>query len=141
DAARRAEVAEHAVGAARRTGDADPAAVPDQEMREDPPPRARDDPLQVALDLHRLLLARQAEALREPPHVRVDDDALRVSELGGRAQRDRRIRVCPLEAFDDRPDPVALAPDAPAVRLLDVAMRHSVGEPWAPPRTPSVGDA
>ena len=41
------------------------------------------DPLQVALDLHRVVVSRQAEPLREPPHVRVDDDPLRVPELGG----------------------------------------------------------
>ena len=44
---------------------------------------ARHELHQVALDLHRVLLPRQPEPLREPAHVRVDDDALRVAELGG----------------------------------------------------------
>ena len=44
---------------------------------------ARNEPLEVALDLHRVLLPRQAEPLREAPDVRVDDDPLRLAELGG----------------------------------------------------------
>ena len=69
--------------AARRARVADAPAVPDQQVREAVPVRARDEPHQVALDLHRILLPRQPEPLREPPHVRVDDDPLRVAELGG----------------------------------------------------------
>src|SRR6266516_4680140 len=61
----------------------DSAAVPDEEVRENAPVLARDDRLEVALDLHRVVLLRQPETLREPAHVRVDDDSLRVPELRG----------------------------------------------------------
>ena len=46
------------------------------------PVGARDELDEVALDLDRILLPRQPEPLREAAHVRVDDDALRVAELG-----------------------------------------------------------
>ena len=52
-------------------------------MRKARPVGPRDDALQVALDLHRIVLPRQPEALREPAHVRIDDDPLRAPELGG----------------------------------------------------------
>ena len=71
---------------------ADPAAVPDQQVREAAPVRPRNELHQVALDLDRILVPRQPEALRKPAHVRVDHDALRVAELGrddvGRLARD-----------------------------------------------------
>jgi len=47
------------------------------------PVGARHDPRQVALDLHGIVLLCQTEPLREPAHVRVHDDPLRVPELGG----------------------------------------------------------
>src|SRR6266540_1287142 len=72
--ARRAEIAQHAILTARRPRVADPAPVPDQEMRKPRPVGPRDEPHQVALDLHGVLLPREAEALREPAHVRVHDD-------------------------------------------------------------------
>src|SRR5205085_7089667 len=83
DAARGAEVVDDAVLAAGRAGDADAAAVPDQQMREETPILARHEPLQVALDLYRVLLPRQPESLGQPAHVRVDDDPLRIAELRG----------------------------------------------------------
>ena len=52
-------------------------------MREARPVLARHELHEVALDLHRVLLLRQPEPLRQPPHVRVDDDPLRGPELGG----------------------------------------------------------
>jgi hypothetical protein len=55
--------------------------VPDEQVREDAPVLARHEPLQVALDLDRVVLPREAEPLREAPHVRIDDDALRVAKL------------------------------------------------------------
>jgi len=61
--------------------DADAPAVPDQQVWEDAPVLARHEALQVTLDLDRVVLPREAEPLREPPHVGVDDDALRVAEL------------------------------------------------------------
>ena len=79
----RAQILEHALLAARSARVADAAAVPDEEVREARPVRARHDALEVALDLHRIVVSRQPEPLREPAHVRVDDDALRVPELGG----------------------------------------------------------
>jgi hypothetical protein len=50
-------------------------------VREDAPALARDELLEVALDLHRVLALREPEALREAAHMRVDDDALGVAEL------------------------------------------------------------
>jgi len=52
-------------------------------MREAGPVRARDDLLQIPFDLHRVFLAGQAQTLGKAADVRVDDDALRMSELGG----------------------------------------------------------
>jgi hypothetical protein len=56
--------------------------VPDEEVREDAPVLAGDEALEVALDPHWVVLLREAEALREPPHVRVDDDSLRLPQFG-----------------------------------------------------------
>src|SRR2546426_594309 len=56
DAARRAEVVDDAVLATGRAGDADAAAVPDQQVRKESPVLARHEPLQVALDLDRVFL-------------------------------------------------------------------------------------
>jgi len=57
--------------------------VPDQQVREDSPVLARDDALEVALDLYRIVQTRQPQSLRQPADVRVDDDALGLAELGG----------------------------------------------------------
>src|SRR5712692_1383623 len=81
DTRRRAEVVEHALLAARQTREADTAAVPDQKVREAAPVLTRHELHQVALDLHRILLLGEAEPLREPAHVRVDHDALRLADL------------------------------------------------------------
>ena len=70
-----------AILAARLAGVADAPAVPDQQVREPRPVVARHELHQVALDLHRILLLREAEPLREPAHVRVDDDPARIAEL------------------------------------------------------------
>ena len=43
----------------------------------------RHEPDEVALDFLRILLAREAEPLRQPADVGVDDDPLRMPELGG----------------------------------------------------------
>jgi len=56
--------------------------VPDQQVRENAPVLARHEALQVALDLDRVVLLGETEPLREAPHVRIDDDALGVAELG-----------------------------------------------------------
>ena len=90
DAARRAEIDEDAPLARRAARVADPAAVPDQQVREARPVRPRHEPHQVALDLHRILLAGEAEPLRQPADVRVDDDPLRVA----RARPRRRSPSC-----------------------------------------------
>jgi len=52
-------------------------------VREDAPVLARHEALEVALDLHRVVLTRQPQTLRQPADVRVDDDALGLAELGG----------------------------------------------------------
>src|SRR5262249_20733816 len=82
DAARRAAVARHAALARRPARIADTPPVPDQKVREARPVLARHETHQVALDLDGILLLREAETLREPAHVRVDDDALCVPPLG-----------------------------------------------------------
>src|SRR5207253_3181745 len=81
DTARRAEANEGALLAERTARDADAAAVPDQQVREATPVLTRDELHQVALDLHRVLVLGQSKPLGEPAYVRVDDDALGVSEL------------------------------------------------------------
>src|SRR5436190_4307163 len=81
DTARRAEVADDAVLAARPARIADAATVPDQEVREAAPVGTRHEPQQIALDLHRVLLAGEPQPLREAPDVRVDHDPLRLPQL------------------------------------------------------------
>ena len=92
--------------------------MPDQQVRNDPPVLARDDPLEVALDLDRVVLPRQAEPLREPADVRVDDDPLRLAELGGddvgRLARDAG------KARGARPAGAALAPAKSSSRIFIV---------------------
>ena len=56
--------------------------MPDQQVRKARPVRARNELDEIALDLHRILLAREPEPLGQSPDVRVDDDPLRVPELG-----------------------------------------------------------
>src|SRR5262249_45257378 len=51
------------------------APVPDQPVTPVCPMLARDKLHQIELDLHRVLLSRQAEPLRETDHVRVYNDA------------------------------------------------------------------
>jgi hypothetical protein len=51
-------------------------------VREQPPVGARHDPLEIALDLHRVVVAGEAEALRKAADVRVDHDPLWLAELG-----------------------------------------------------------
>ena len=80
---RRAEVDEHAVLAERPPGVADAASVPDEQMREPRPVGPWNDPLQVALDPHGILVSRQAQPLGETPDMGVDHDPLRVAELRG----------------------------------------------------------
>src|SRR5690348_1180309 len=82
DTARRTEPCDDALAAPGRARVADAAPVPDQEMGEPPPLLARHEPDEVALDLDGVLLPREAEPLGEPAHVRVDDDSLRMTELG-----------------------------------------------------------
>src|SRR4051812_38050561 len=114
---RRAEVAEHAVFAARRAGDAHAAAVPDQEVREDAPVLARDEPLDVAFDLHRVVLLRQAEPLRKAADVRVHDDSLRIAELG-------RDDVRGLARDSGQLDELLEPPRHPAVVHLEQALHR-----------------
>jgi hypothetical protein len=57
------------------TGLADRPAVVDQEVRPERPVALRHDLYQVLLDLHRIGVIRQAQALREPRDVGVHDDA------------------------------------------------------------------
>ena len=78
--------------------------------------RARDELHEVALDLHRILLLRQPEPLREPAHVRVDDDALRVAELG-------RDDVRSLARDAGEPHELRKRPSAPAPSNSSISMR------------------
>ena len=63
--------------------------MPDKQVRKPAPVLARHEPDEIALDLHRILLPREAEPLREPADVRVHHDSLRAAEL-------RRDDVCRL---------------------------------------------
>jgi hypothetical protein len=67
--------------------------VPDEQVRKDAPVLARNEALQVALDLDRVVLSCQAEPLGETAHVGVDDDALGVTEL--RRDHVRRLACDP----------------------------------------------
>src|SRR5262249_22763664 len=132
-----AQVDQHAVLAARAAGIADAAPVPDEQMRKPCPVGPRHHPLEIAFDLHRILLTREAETLREATHMRVDDDPLSVPELGGddvrRLARDPRqpqellespryLTVELLEQHAHRaPDRLRLLPEEPG--RVDVALQ------------------
>src|SRR4051794_33298182 len=81
--ARWTDIAEDAFLATWPPRETDAPAVPDQQVREDAPVLARDEALEVALDLDGVLLAREAEALREAADMSVDDHALRLAQLRG----------------------------------------------------------
>ena len=83
ESARRAQILEDALLAQRSARITNATTVPDEEMREPRPVRTRHDTLQIALDLHRIVVSREAESLREPAYMRVDDDSLRVPKLRG----------------------------------------------------------
>src|SRR5207237_6630594 len=70
------------VGTAGQPRETYASTVPDRQVGEQAPVLTGDEPHEVALDLHRILLLREAEPLREAAHVSVDDDALRIPELG-----------------------------------------------------------
>src|SRR5262249_14605757 len=112
DTTGRAEVVHDAILAAGTTRDADPPAVPDHQMRKAAPVGARDEPDEVALDLDRILLSREPEPLREAPDVRVDDDPLRLAELG-------RDHVARLARDARQPDQLFEARRHLAVELLE----------------------
>src|SRR5215211_285653 len=82
DPARRAQIVEDAHLAARSPGDAHSPAMPDEQVGKPRPVLLRDETLKVALDLHGIVLASEAEALGEAPDVSVDDDSLRRAPLG-----------------------------------------------------------
>jgi hypothetical protein len=81
-------------------------------MGEARPVGARHDTLQVTLDPDRILVPCQPESLRKPPYVRVDDDALCVSELGC-----DDVRGLPGDA--GQPDELGERPRYLAVELLE----------------------
>src|SRR3954471_484720 len=72
----RTQVEQDALRTAWRARDADGAAVPDQQVRPLDPGGARHDRHEIALHAYRIGLEREAEAARQPAHVRVDGDAL-----------------------------------------------------------------
>src|SRR6185503_5148324 len=81
DADLRAPGEERADAAARLPRDADAAAVVDQPMAERRPFAGREEGPQIALDLLRIVLGGEAEPVREPAHVGVDEDR-RLPESG-----------------------------------------------------------
>src|SRR5688572_11396947 len=83
DAARGAEVVDDADRTARGPSDANSPPVPDEQMWEARPVILRDEALKVALDLDGIVPAGEAQALRQPTDVRVDDHALRRAPLRG----------------------------------------------------------
>jgi hypothetical protein len=70
--------------------------VPDEQVWKTGPILPWHETLEIALDLDGIVLAREAEALREAPDVGVDDDALRRAALRrddvGRLAAGRRTR-------------------------------------------------
>ena len=85
--------------------------MPDEQVREPSPVRSGNDPLKVALDLDRVLVARQPEPLGEPSDVGVNDDPLGVTEL-------RRDDVRGLAGDSGQPQQVLEAVWHDAVELL-----------------------
>ena len=86
--------------------------MPDQQVRENAPLGAQHEALKIALDLHRVVFPCEAEPLREPAHMSVDDDPLWVAELGG-----DDVRGLARDAGE--PDELLEPPRHPAVELLD----------------------
>src|SRR5947208_12352696 len=84
DTARRAEIVDDAVLAARAARIAHAPAVPDEEVREASPVGTWDEAHEIALDLDRILLAGEAKPLREAPDGCGDHDALRLAAAGRR---------------------------------------------------------
>ena len=75
-----------ALGALGFAGGTDAAPMPDQLVGKLNPFVPRDDGDQVLLDLFGVIVARQVQALREPKHVRIHDDA--AGDPVGRTQND-----------------------------------------------------
>src|SRR5687768_9509222 len=71
-AGRRAEVGQQAVAAAGRAGDADPTSVEDEPEAQQAALGGRDHGVDNGLDLHRVGLLGDAEALHQPADVGVD---------------------------------------------------------------------
>src|SRR5687768_9985475 len=80
DPAGRTDLGDDALVAFRRSRVANSSAVKDENVRNIRPFVARKERHQLALDLYRILLLRQAEADAEPSHVGIDDDSLASSE-------------------------------------------------------------
>src|SRR5271169_5546690 len=75
----RTDVRERAALALRAARRADAPAVLDERVADPGPAFLRDDPVEIALGLHRVRLTRPAEAPREAPDVRIHDDPVRRS--------------------------------------------------------------
>src|SRR4029453_17046036 len=99
-------------GAARAAAYTTPPSGPDEEGREGGPVLARHKPHEIALDLARVVLAREPEPLREAADVRVDDGSL------PRAAP-RRNAVGRLPSRSREPDEVLELRRHLAVELLD----------------------
>jgi hypothetical protein len=56
------------------SGGANLPAVPDELVGESGPPQPRDEPHEIKLDLHRVLVTSEPEALNNSAHVSVDND-------------------------------------------------------------------
>ncbi len=107
-----AELGQHALPAPRLAGVAHPPAVPDHEMRKPVPVGPGHDLDEIALDLHRILFAGQPETLRDPPHVGIDDDALRLPQL-------RRNNIGRLPGHSRQPQQLGDRPRHRSSELLD----------------------
>jgi hypothetical protein len=96
--------------------------VPDQEVRKAGPVLPRNEAHEVAFDLHRIVLAGEAEALGKPADMRVDHDSLGRASLG-------RDDVRGLPPDSRKPDEVLDASRHPAVELLDQHLHRSAEVP------------
>ena len=76
DLSKRADVVQEADLALRTARVADLTAVLDEQMRQHRPTFAREQLHQILLDLHRVGLRGESEAMAHAPDVRIDDDAL-----------------------------------------------------------------
>ena len=145
--ARGTQVAYDAALTLGRTRKPDSAAVPDQEVREDPPPSARDELLEVVLDLDGILFACQSQTLRESRRTWV---SRRRRPAARRARPRRRWQSCGRRRVGGEglragavPDPRTPRSPSPSPRRRRsmIGPIHAASRADAPPRFVRVATA